>query len=208
MYHLLFDGPPLAQRGQRLQWPRPAWVSTSWLHWGEVRSLDQVYHTVQSGGDHSYPTVREECTWKTQHWSLLLNLKIELILPNRTSAPRSNITQFYHLHWCELRIIIWITTDGQRHEHSGTQFAYKVTLLLQLCSSNRHQCLASVCCYVFICLNSSDTSVGVSCRSQMFALCNIPLKYGALSCALSCITVLFSTWRTTEQKRFFQLPII
>lgn len=144
MYHLLFDGPPLAQRGQRLQWPHPAWVSTSWLHWGEVHSLDQVCHTVPSGGDHSYPTVREECTWKRQHWSLLLNLKtwnlkIELILPSRTSAPRSNITQFYHqrrhLHWCELRMIIWITTDGQRHEHSGTLFAYKVTLLLQLCSA-------------------------------------------------------------------------
>lgn len=67
-----------------------------------------------------------------------------------------------------------------------------------LSALDRHQCLTSVCCYVFIshaehvCLNSSDTSVGVSCRSQIFALCNIPLKYYALSSALSCITVLFA----------------
>lgn len=82
MHHLLFDGPPLARRGQRSKWPRPAWVSTSSLHWGGVSSPDQVYHTVLSGGDRSYPTVREECTWKTENWTLLLNLipKYELIL--------------------------------------------------------------------------------------------------------------------------------
>lgn len=62
--HLLFYGPPLVQRGQRSQWPHPAWVSTSWLHLGEVSSPGQVYHTGPSGGAHSYPTVRGGCTWK------------------------------------------------------------------------------------------------------------------------------------------------
>lgn len=48
---------------------------------------------------------------------------------------------------------------------------------------NRHQCLTLVCCYVWISyakrvhLNSSYTFVGVSCRSQVFGLHNISLKY-------------------------------
>lgn len=70
---------------------------------------------------------------------------------------------------------------------------------------NWHQCIMSVCCFVLIrsavhvYLNSSDTSVGVCCRSQIFVLRNIPLKYCALCCALSWITILFSTLRPKEQ---------
>lgn len=67
VHHLLFDGPPVAQRGQTLPWPRLAWVSTSWSHRDEVSSPDRVSHIRLSGGDRSYPTIKEECTWKTQN---------------------------------------------------------------------------------------------------------------------------------------------
>ncbi len=64
------------------------------------------------------------------------------------------------------------------------------------------QCLTSVCCYVLIsyaervCLNSSTTSVGVSCRSQVFGLRNIPF------CLVLCIIMnhhLIFTLRPKEQ---------
>lgn len=65
--HLQFDGSPWAQKGQRWRWPHPPWAGTFGLHLGEARSLSRVYHTVLSVGVRSYPTVREECTWKTQN---------------------------------------------------------------------------------------------------------------------------------------------
>lgn len=70
MHHLLSDAPPEAQRGQRLRWPRPAWVDTSWSRWGAARSPGPVYRTALFGGAHFCPTVREECTWKTQRWTV------------------------------------------------------------------------------------------------------------------------------------------
>lgn len=70
--HLQFDGSPWARKGQRWRWPHPPWAGTFGLRWGEARSLSRVYRTVPSVGVRSYPTVKEECTWKTQNRPLHL----------------------------------------------------------------------------------------------------------------------------------------
>lgn len=138
IYHLLFDGPLLAQKGQRWKWLHPAWASTSSLHWGEASSLVRVYHTAPSVDGRSYPTTGEECTWKTQ-----IGLFYQRCFGNMStmSAPTSNTTQcsskLRYLHWC-----IWAAKD----KNTLARNLHTFTVVLQL-STNCSTLLTDISVY-------------------------------------------------------------
>lgn len=94
-----------------------------------------------------------------------------------------------YLHWCK----------------AWTRSLHTAAALNRLLHTlDWHQCLPCSS-YVFTSsagyLNSSDTSVGVSCRSQVLVLRNTPLKYCAVRCALLWITVLFRHWQLHKKKK-------
>lgn len=56
------DDPPGVQRGQKLQWPHPAWADICAGRTGEVNWPDPTFHKVLSADDRFYPIAEEECT--------------------------------------------------------------------------------------------------------------------------------------------------
>lgn len=113
--HLQFDGSPWAQKGQRWQWPHPPWAGTFGLHSGEARSLSRVYHRVPSAGARFYPTVREECTWKTQNRPLHL-IWFRLVAFHNTEIKPPLCYSEHFKRGC------------RTNNHPGTCFAYKAFL--------------------------------------------------------------------------------